>query len=366
MLCITPNGNIRWKMYLESVPRMTSVGVSNIVSNREDNTLIFISSWADTGSFVSKICRVYYPQTRHPAQECVTNQRIFIQFASSILIDVKSDLLIASVIPNRPAAFNATTFEMVWIDEETMGADLASDYKTDSSTGNIYWVGGDDNFRKLNSTGFRLIESDVNSGGSREFAVDSSRQIVVRAWQNMTDRLWPVVVSGWNINSTKLSLRWDWKSIDMNNTNTDCTPPIIDEQYGSTYFANLPYTVALDTTTGLSKWVTEVVTQGEIDRLNLVSTCITFNEHTRIIYVLVQSEYTYSTVFLVALHADTGKILNRIDILKDETNGAGGKKVTIPYCPILINNDMIYISWLLGAYPDLVPLTITGIPQLSS
>ena len=44
-------------------------------------------------------------------------------------------------------------------------------------------------------------------------------------------------------------------------------------------------------------------------------------------------------------------------------NDTEQKKVTIPYCPILIGNDMIYISWLLGEYPDLVPLNIISTPQ---
>jgi hypothetical protein len=365
MQCLTPNGELRWKMYLESAPRMIVVGVSNIVSNPEDNTLIYVSTWADTGSFVSKICRVYYPQTKHPAQECVTNEHIFIHFSSPILLDVKANLLILTVIDNKPAAFNISTFEMIWAGEEIMGADMGSDYKTDSSTGDIYWIGGDDNFHKMNSTGFRLIDSDANSGGSREFAFDNQHNIMIRAWQNMTDRRWPVVLSAWNVNSAELSIRWEWKSIDMDSTGTDCTPPIIDNQYNSTYFTNLPYTIALDTMTGVSKWQTKLITSDEIDRLNLVSTCITFNEHTRVLYVLVQSEYTYSTVILIALNADTGKILRRMNLLSEETSSTEKTKITIPYCPILIGNDMIYISWLLGSYPDLVPLTTIGVPQLS-
>lgn len=366
MLCLTPNGETRWKMYLESVPRMINVGVSNIISNPEDNTLIYISTWADAGSFANKICRVYYPETKHPAQECVTNENVFIHFSSAILLDVKANLLIATVIDNRPAAFNASTFEMIWVNKEIMAADMGSDYKTDLSTGNIYWIGGDDNFRKMNSMGTCLIDSDANSGGTREFALDSSHQIMVRAWKNMTDRRWPIVLSAWNVDNTDINVRWEWNSINMNSTtSSECTPPIIDNQYNLTYFANLPYAIAIDTMTGVTKWQNEIVTSDEMNLLNLISTCITFNEHTKILYVLVQSQYTYSTLSLIALYADTGKILRRIDILKDEMKDVQQKKITIPSCPILIGNDMIYISWLLGDYPELVPLTIGGIPQLS-
>lgn len=188
---------------------------------------------------------------------------------------------------------------------------------------------------------------------------------MIRAWQNMTDRRWPIVLSAWNVNNKNISIRWEWKSIDINSTSTDCTPPIIDNQYGLTYFTNLPYTIAFDIKTGDSKWQTEIVTSTEMDQLNLISTCITFNEDTRVLYVLVHSEYTYSTIFLITLHVDSGKILRRIDISKQEKNVTEQKKITIPYCPILIGNDMIYISWLLGDYPDLVPLNIIGVPQLS-
>lgn len=366
MLCLTPNGETRWKMYLQSVPLKMVVGVSNIISNREDNTLIYISTWADTGSYVSQICRVYYPDTKHPAQECITTYDISIPISSPISLDTKSNLLITSAFDDKPAAFNLTTFEMLWVDKETMGADMGSDYKIDLSTGDLYWIGGDDNFRRMNSTGFCLIESgDVNSGGSRDFAFDNQHQIIVRAWQNMTDRRWPIVLSAWDVDNMNISVRWEWKSIDVNSTSTDCTPPIIDNQYGLTYFANLPYSIAFNTQTGDIQWQTAIVTTEEIDQLNLISTCITFNENTRIVYVLTHSEFTYSTIFLTALHADTGKILRRIDILKDGKNVTEQNKITIPYCPILIGNDMIYISWLLGSYPDLVPLNIIGVPQLS-
>ncbi|CAF1592216.1 unnamed protein product [Didymodactylos carnosus] len=54
---------------------------------------------------------------------------------------------------------------------------------------------------------------------------------------------------------------------------------------------------------------------------------------------------------------DTGKVLKRINI------NHGIAKVT-PSCPILIGDDMFYVFWLTGQYPDLVPLKLAGIPQL--
>jgi hypothetical protein len=61
--------------------------------------------------------------------------------------------------------------------------------------------------------------------------------------------------------------------------------------------------------TGVSKWQMGILMSDEINRLNLIFTCINFNEHTSILYILVQSQYMYSTLFLIVLYADTGKMI---------------------------------------------------------
>ncbi|CAF0989233.1 unnamed protein product [Rotaria sordida] len=365
MLCLTSNGDVRWKMYIESVPRMINVGVSNIVSDRENNILFYTSSWADSGSYMAKMCRVFYPQTRHPAQECVNIAKLFVSFLSPLALNTKANILMTTVNENVPAAFNATTFEMIWSNLEMMGSDPSADYKNDPLTGDVYWIGGDDNMRKMNSTGTRLFENDTNSGGNRQFALDSRRQKMVRAWQNLSDHEWPLIVSAWDVGSTELREQWQWKNTVINSTNNDCTPPVIDDLYGFTYFVNLPYAIALDTNSGYRKWQTQLITNDEINQLDLVSECIAFNGQKRIIYVLVKSTKVSSTLFLVAVHADTGKILRRMEVLQKATNGEEYKKLTIPFCPILIGNELVYISWLSGDYPELVPLTVVGMPQLS-
>ncbi|CAF1253756.1 unnamed protein product [Adineta steineri] len=359
MLCLTTNGDIRWKMYLESPPRMMNTAVSNIVSDQVNNLLYYTSTWADTGSFVSKICRVFYPQTHHPAQECVNTYKISSNFLAPLALSTKADLLITSVITNAPAAFNTTTFEMLWSDSETMGSDPSADYKADPFTGDIYWIGGDDVMGKMNSNGTRLFINDTNSGGNRDFALDSRRQIVVRAWQNMSDHDWPLIVSAWDVENTGLHERWQWKDDNNNTMNTDCTPPMMDVQNGITYFVNLPYAIALDTNTGSRRWQTEVVTKSDMDNLDLAAECTAFNEQSRVVYVFVKSTKAPFKLMLIAVHADTGKILRQMDVARTDS------KIVKSFCPMLIGNEMIYISWLTGAYPDLVPLTITGVPQLS-
>jgi outer membrane protein assembly factor BamB len=352
-------------MYIESVPRMSNVGVSNIVSDRENNILFYTSSWADGGSYMAKMCRVFYPQSRHPAQECTSIAKLYGFYLSPLALNTKANILITTVSQNVPAAFNATTFEMIWSDPEMMGSDPTADYKNDPFTGDVYWIGGDDSMRKMNSTGTRLFENDTNSGGNRDFALDSRHQKVVRAWQDLSDREWPLIVSAWDVGSTELREQWQWKNTMINSTNNDCTPPVIDDQYGRTYFVNLPYAIALDTDSGYHKWQTQVVTESEINELDLVSECIAFNGQTRIIYFLGKSTKISSTLFLVAVHADTGKILRRMEVLQKAPNAEEYKKLTIPFCPVLIGNELIYVSWLSGDYPELVPLTVVGVPQLS-
>jgi outer membrane protein assembly factor BamB len=346
-------------MYLESPQGMINVAVSNIVSDRVNNLLFYTSSWADSGAFVSKICRVFYPQTHHPAQECVNTYNIYSHYLGPLALNIKADLLITTVIENAPAAFNTTTFEMNWNDSESMGSDPSVDYKMDPFTGDVYWIGGDDLMYKMDSTGTRLFVNDTGEGGTRQFALDSRRQIAVRAWRNMSDPDWPLIVSAWDIERTGLRELWQWKNEDSNKTNTDCTPPVIDDQNGVTYFVNLPDAIALDTNTGHHRWQTEVVTTSEMDTSDLVSECTAFNEQTQILYVLVKSMKAPFKLFLIAVNTGTGKVLRRMDVSQTD------RKITTPFCPILIGNEMIYIPWLLGAYPDMVPLTIVGIPQLS-
>ncbi|CAF1119429.1 unnamed protein product [Adineta ricciae] len=359
MLCLTPNGEIRWKMHLESASFKINVGVSNIVSDQKNNLLYYTSSWADSGTFVSKICRVFYPDTHHPAQECLDTYRISSNYLAPLALNTKADLLITTVIENSPAAFNTTTFEMIWTDAEAMGSDASADYKTDPLTGDIYWISGSDDMYKMNTNGTRAFINDTNSGGNRHFALNSQEQIVVRAWQNLSDHDWPLVVSGWNVENTGLHERWQWKNTNSSNVNTDCTPPVMDNQNNAVYFVNLPQTIALDATTGLSRWQIRLVTMTEMNEFDLVTECTTFNEHTRVLYVLVQSTKTSFKLFLMAVHVDTGKILHRTNITTVDS------KISIPFCPILIGDELIYISWLTGDYPDQVPLTITTIPQLS-
>ncbi|UJR08006.1 hypothetical protein I4U23_012284 [Adineta vaga] len=359
MLCLTTNGEIRWHLHLESPSLKINVGVSNIVSDQKNNLLYYTSSWADSGTFISKICRVFYPDTHHPAQECMDTYKISSNFLAPLALNTKADLLITTVIENAPAAFNITTFEMVWTSAETMGSDASTDYKIDSRTGDIYWIGGDDDMYKMNANGTRLFINDTNSGGNRYFAFDSQRQIIVRAWQNLSDHDWPLIVSGWNIEKNGLHERWQWKKGNSSYINMDCTPPVIDNQNDAIYFVNLPNAIALNINTGLPRWQIDMVTIDEMNDFDLVSECTAFNEQTRILYVLVRSTKTSFKLFLIAVHVDTGKILRRMDLIVTE------KQITIPFCPILIGNDMVYLSWLTGNYPDLVPLTISGVPQLS-
>lgn len=356
MLCVTANGEVRWKMHLESPSQMINVGVSNIVSDAENKLLYFTSSWADTGSFVSKICRVFYPDSHHPAQECTNTYKISSNFLAPLALNSAADLLITTITPDGSAAFNTTTFELVWSDSQTMGADAAAGYKTDPSTGDVYWIGGDDSMGKATASGTLLFVNSTNSGGTRQFALHSQQQIVVRPWQDLSDHDWPLIVSAWNVEATGLHERWQWRNQNKTNMNMDCTAPVIDDLVDAVYFVNLPHAVALDIDSGRLRWQTELVEAKDSD---LVAECTAFNDQTRLLYVLLSSTQAPFRVLLIAVHVDTGRVLRRVDL------SVGQEKVTTAFCPILIGSDMLYVSWLSGAYPDLVSLTITGIPQLA-
>jgi hypothetical protein len=78
MVCLTPNGIVRWKLFVEPVPGMDPIGVSNIVSDRQGH-LFYTISWAGDTIYTAKICRVTNAQTSHPIQKCIENTQLFFE-----------------------------------------------------------------------------------------------------------------------------------------------------------------------------------------------------------------------------------------------------------------------------------------------
>ncbi|CAF1576796.1 unnamed protein product [Didymodactylos carnosus] len=332
MVCLTVNGDIRWKLYLEYVPEMRPVGASNIVSD-QNGTLYYTVSWAGDGIFSAKICRVSYALTSHPYQECVTNTKLYMNIQSALAINEKFNLLITAVADGTfesvPAAINKTSLEIMWINRENFGAGMNGHYKVDSGTGNMFWIGGDDNLLKFDAGGNKMLSGDTESGAGRQMALDIDRETIVRPWQNMTDIHWPLIVSSWSVSKT-------------------FTLP------------SLPLVFAINSD-GKTMWTTEIATGKEIDSFDLISWCSAANEQQRVMYTVSGSATFHKgdfRYFITSVHMDTGKVLKQINV-----NGLDAGKAT-PSCPILIGDDMLYFFWLTGEYPDLVPLKIVGMPQI--
>ncbi|CAF4985018.1 unnamed protein product [Rotaria sp. Silwood1] len=360
IICLTTNGVRRWKLYIESVADMIPVGASNIVSDR-NGTLYYSVSWTGNEEYTAKICRIKYAQTDHPYQECIKNYQLYMDINSPLAINEKFNLLITAVVDDTfesvPAAINKTTFEILWINRNYFGAGMNGHYKIDSKTGDMYWIGGDDYLLKFNEKGQKLLNGDSHSGGGRQFVLDNDQQIIVRSWQNMSDIRWPIVVSSWNV-SKQFQLRWNWYAPKSIAENDAITQPIMDEK-GITYLSSMPLIFALSTT-GKTLWSTILATNEEMKNFELISWCLAMNSHTRILYVVAGSPLFHkgnAMYFITAVHMDTGKVLKRINI------NHGIPKLT-PSCPILIGDDMFYVFWLTGQYPDLVPLKLAGIPQV--
>lgn len=107
----------------------------------------------------------------------------------------------------------------------------------------------------------------------------------------------------------------------------------------------------------------QIVAQDEISRFNLVSNCLAWNTQTNIIYVLVSSSSIdqlkhLSTIFIVPIRVNNGQLLNKINI------DISSNIQINAYFPILIGNEALYVSWLMGSYSDIVSLNVTTVPQI--
>lgn len=364
LLCLTTNGLVRWKLYLEPIGNMINMGTSNVVSNRRGD-VFFTTSWTNHSAYSAKVCHLTNVETSQPVQRCVENYQLYANFHTPLAINDASVYLFTTVfdqaIQQVPAVIGIDTLGIVWIDRGVVGAAPDSEYN-DDGTG-IYWIGDDNHFIKVNGADTRLLNVNMPSGGNRYYAFDRYHAKIVKAWQNGSEITAPLVVSGWDaLASGDFRLLWQWAQ--PRGDFTRCTQPVINDQTGITYIASLPYLFAINMN-GIIFWQAEIVSQSEIKTFNLVSTCLALNTETKIIYIVIASTSAVqpkqsSTLFIATAHMDTGAVLKRINI-----NVPSNTTIT-PNCPMLIGNDMLYISWLEGNFPNLVPLNIMGLPQLNS
>ncbi|CAF3514901.1 unnamed protein product [Rotaria socialis] len=362
-ICMTLNGLIRWRIYLQPIEKMINVGVSNIVSTT-DGLIYFISSWTDGISSSGKACRISNGQTNKPILECAENNQLYYPYEEAPLsLDDSAVYLFTTVVNQSIAVINATSLEIVWIDRGVIGCSSKSTYNSDGT--GIYWIGDDDHFRKVNGRDTRLLDIYVNSGGNRFYSFDQRHSVIARVWQNFhsTTSNGSVIVSGWDaLASGDFGLLWQWN--EPHQSSAQSTQPTVNDQLGVTYISVLPFMYAIDQH-GLTLWKTQIVSRDEINQYNLISNCLAFNAETNIIHVLVSSSSIgqgkrLSTIFIARLRVNNGQLLNRINI--DLPSNA---KVNA-HCPILIGNEALYIPWIMGNDPDLASLNIMGFPQMNS
>jgi hypothetical protein len=114
-------------------------------------------------------------------------------------------------------------------------------------------------------------------------------------------------------------------------------------------------------------WKAQITTQDEMTKYNLKTFCLALNTDINIAYVVFSSFPDYlartsvpAILFIVPVRTTTGDVLSRMNIEVPSD-------VTIfVKCPILIENQMLYLPWFLGSATDVIPLNVIGLPQLSS
>ena len=363
MVCLTPNSIVRWTLFIEPVADMEPIGVSNIASDRE-GLLYYTISWSGDSIYTAKICRVTHAQTSHPVQQCIENYQSFMYVHSPLALNEKNDLLITAVSDNEiesvPVVLNKTTLDLLWINRHFFGAGMHGPYRCDTNTGDIFWIGGDDNLLKFEPTGQNLINDYTQSGRfGRDFVLDKQQQIIIRPWQNMTALPWKLVVSSNDVSTRQIKLRWNWYALPLIADNGDITPPTIDEK-GTVYMSSMPLAFAINSL-GKTVWASNLATSSEMKTFDLISYCVTMNSERRILYIVSGSPYLQKSTFLyfiTAINMNTGKVIKRIALK------LGNDKHITPQCPIIVGDEMFYFSWLTGQYPEKVPFKVTGIQQI--
>ncbi len=361
LVCVTTNGLIRWKLYIERDPDMNNIAISNIVSNM-GGILFFTISWFKQGTYLNKICRILNAETNNPIEECGFNDIFYQSFQGPLSIDDLSVSLMTTLYGQGMALINTTNLQIEWTDRVNLGA-TNSHYNSDGT--GIYWIGNDDHLRKVNGRDSSLLDVNINSGGNQYYAFNAIYDTIVRVSQNFSLSFSPIVVSGWDVDiRVDFHLLWQWNEPDGSNAST--THPVIDEKKGMTYVGVLPYLYAIDTN-GKTQWKAQIAYADEMGKYNLHTFCLALNTETNIAYVVVYSfprnmvrSNVQTILFIVPVRTTTGDVLPRIRIEVP-------LDVTIfVKCPILVGNQMLYLPWFAESTTDVIPLNVIGIPQLNS
>ncbi|CAF3843325.1 unnamed protein product [Rotaria magnacalcarata] len=360
LVCVTINGLIRWKLYLERDDGMTTTGVTNIVSNM-NGTLFYGISWFNDTNYLNKICRLSNPETNNPIEKCASNTYFSQTFQGPLSIDDSSELLIVTLYGESFAFINTTSLKIEYQSPFDIGASSSSHYNTDQT--GIYWIGVDDHLRKVNILGETLINVEVNGGGNQNYAFNKQQNIIVGVGQNFTTPSAPFVVSAWNVDSN-VNFTLLWQLSQSVAIATSSTHPVVDDKTNIAYVSILPYISAIDSH-GNTLWKTEITSLDEIYTYSLVTSCLTLNTETSMAYVLISTfdnsnQQTPKVLFIVPVKTTTGVVLPRINI------EVHPDVLTYVQCPMLVENQMLYLPWYYSSDTDSLPLYIIGIPQITS
>ena len=363
ILCLTPTGEIRWKVFLESVAGMYPIALSNIVVDRQ-GTLYYTVGWSGDQVFTAKACQISQANTTRPVQKCIQNYNLISASGAPLALNEKYGQLITAVDDNKfesvPAVVNKTDLSLFWINRHVFGARSNQNYRCDFQSGDIFWFGGDDRFVKFDYSGQKLIENfTVNSLVGRDFVLNHEQQIIVVPWQDATHLPWKLLVSSFDVSNRNIKLRWTWHALSQIANNDDVTPPTMDSN-GTVFMSSMPLAFAIDHI-GKLKWTSELATSSEMKQYNLIAYCIAMNSNRRVLYILSGSsriQKSNSLFFISVVNMDSGKILKRIEL------DVAKNQLVLPQCPILIGNEIFYFAWLTGEYPNLVPFHVTAFAQL--
>ncbi|CAF1411094.1 unnamed protein product [Adineta steineri] len=197
------------------------------------------------------------------------------------------------------------------------------------------------------------INEMINVGVSNIISIKNGLIYFISCWTNG-------ISSFGKVSSSYFHVIWQWN--EPYGSSAQSTQPIVSDQSSITYISILPYIYAIDSH-GSTLWKTQIVSQDETKRFNLVSNCLSLNTETNIIYILVSSSSNnqlkyMSNIFIVPVRINNGQLLDRINI--DIPSNAQINA----HCPVLIGNEAIYLSWIMGNDPDLVSLNIMAVPQI--
>ena len=360
MISLTTNGIVRWKLSLERDEDMTTVGITNIVAAM-DGTLYYALSWLKNDLYLNKICRILDSETDKPVTTCSSNTLSSLIVQDVLSVDDSFEFLTTTFFGEKLGIINTSDLQVNYHSQQETASSFQSHYNSDQT--GFFWISDDNHLRKVNRNGIQLLDKYVSSGGNKYYAYDAQYGTIIRVWQNLSLIPSPFAVSAWNINTlNEIHLLWEWNQ--FNYTYTTGSHPVIDPISKTTYFSILPNLYAIDSN-GKTLWKTQIASQEEIDKFELITTCIALNTETRIAYIPIRTFHSFNPsapamLFLVPVQTNDGKALPRIKFDLD-TNAS-----VFLSCPILVGNELLYFSWYSQSSSDTALLRLVGISQIQA